>query len=137
METNSVTEHPDPTDTCSLVTLSILELHVLLRLWRGESREAIAGAVHRTPRQISRIAQRISEKLGTFDAQLVRYRLEDELFRRIPLMSDRDLIAALKLYRPVPRGRAFQDPAAGSNKAIQSLLRKELRLDDPASETPG
>jgi hypothetical protein len=118
------------------ITFSPIELHVFVLLWQGAPRQTIAEAIQRTPRQVSRITKQLTSKLGSFDPRLLRYRLEDELFRRIPTLSDRDLIAALKLY-PAPRCVADPDSSRpSSNRDVQSLLREVIpRGDADAAET--
>jgi hypothetical protein len=99
-------------------------------LWQGAHRQEIADAIRRTPRQVSRITKQITTKLGTFDPQLLLYRLEDELFRRIPAMQDRDLIAALKLYRTTFPSSPAKPTSTISNKDVQSLLKEVLPHGD-------
>jgi DNA-binding CsgD family transcriptional regulator len=111
------------------VTLTPLELHVFVLLWQGKRQYEIATAIQRSRRQVTRVVKQITEKLQPFDMRLLLYRLEDELFKRIPAMSDRDLIAALKLYRLGISSSAPPPSITASNRDVQSFLREVIPRD--------
>jgi hypothetical protein len=126
MATNGVQDSNSGTAAANAEAFSPLELHVFTLLWQGARQETIMRAVNRSRRQVTRIAHQIAVKLGPFDGRLLRYRLEEELFRRIPQMADRDLIAALRLYVPRTPASTSAAPMPVSKKPLQQLVREVM-----------
>lgn len=120
---------------CASTTLTVLETRVYHLAWQGMTHAEIARRIQRDPRTVSRMLTVIAQKIGVIDAGFLRLRLEAELLARIPNMSTRDLIAALKLYHSTPRIPVSEAAGATSNREVQSLLREVLPRGnaDPAS----
>ena len=111
--------------------LSPLELHVFNLLFQGRSQTQIAAETGKSRRTIVRVVKRISSKIGHVHiTELLLLNLELELFQRIPLMSDSNLIRALTLYHRHTRG--FSSPTTETPKIsynLQKLLRSSLGVN--------
>jgi DNA-binding CsgD family transcriptional regulator len=110
--------------------LTILETRVFHLAWQGMTQTEIGKRIQRDPRTVSRLLTVIAQKLGAIDAGFLRLRLEAELLVRIPTMTTREVIAALKLYRSAPCIPASEASGATSNRNVQSLLREVLPRGD-------
>ena len=117
--------------------LTVLETRVFHLAWNGANQTEIATRIQRDPRTVARMLTTIAHKIGGIDTNFLRLRLEAELLARIPSMTTRDLIAALRLYQP--RDCVF--PSVSSQPAatagMQQILREVMATDDPVASDTG
>jgi DNA-binding CsgD family transcriptional regulator len=114
--------------------LSPLELHVFNMLFQGKSQTQIAAETGKSRRTIVRVVKRISSKIGHIHiTELLLLNMELELFQRIPLMSDSNLIRALTLYHRQTRGHPAHQHATETHEVsytLQKLLCTRARVDE-------
>lgn len=111
--------------------LTILETRVFHLAWNGLNQTDIAARIQRDPRTVARMLTTIAQKIGSIDADFLQLRLEAELLARIPSMTNRELIAALRLYQP--RQRPSPQPAA--TPGMQQILREVMATDVAHADT--
>jgi DNA-binding CsgD family transcriptional regulator len=129
ISSNTNPDTADPADAPEALT--ILETRVFHLAWNGATQIEIATRIQRDPRTVARILTTIAQKIGDIDAGFLRLRLEAELLARIPNMSTRELIAALRLYQP--RQRASPQPAATPD--MQQILKEVMTTDVAHTDT--
>jgi hypothetical protein len=117
--------------------LTILEARVFQLAWNGTKQHDIARLIQRDPRTVARMLALIARKIGSFDPAFLRLRLEAELLARIPDMSNRDLIAALRLYQPRHRASPTAFPQPAAPPGMQEVLREVMAADAPVAPETG
>ncbi len=117
-------------------SLTPLELHVFLLLWQGIPQHNIAKTINRSQRQVTRLVKRITGKIRRFDMSLLLYRLETELFMRVPRMTTSELIKALNIYHrhASPTQSTSSLPGKPEPKMTLKLLMQSLFQDNNTSQ---
>jgi hypothetical protein len=114
--------------------LTILETRVFHLAWQGATQTEIATRIQRDPRTVARMLTTIARKMGGIDTNFLQLRLEAELLSRIPSMSTRDLIAALRLYQPRQRASPPGAPPAAT-PGLQQVLQEVMAPDGTGVDT--
>ena len=134
------TESPDHAIAAATEPLTVLELRVFLYLWIAMPHYQIAEAIGKSRRQVTRIAQRIARKIQRLDPSLILFKLETELFMRIPQMKTSELLKALSIYVRARTLSSQHRPlhTTGTTEVKMGLknLLQELFTDYKSSQKP-
>jgi DNA-binding CsgD family transcriptional regulator len=133
ISSNTNPDTADPADAPEALT--ILETRVFHLAWNGATQIEIATRIQRDPRTVARILTTIAQKIGDIDAGFLRLRLEAELLARIPSMSTRELIAALRLYQPRHRASPPASPQPAATPDMQQILKEVMATDVARTDT--
>jgi hypothetical protein len=135
IQPNTNLDPEDPSDIPEHLTL--LETRVFQLAWNGAKHTDIAQRIQRDPRTVARMLTGIARKIGGVDPGFLRLRLEAELLARIPSMSNRDLIAALRLYRPQHGAAPNKSSLLAAQPGVQQVLREVMAVDAAVAPETG
>ena len=108
------------------MSLTVLETRVFHLAWNGATQIEIGTRIERDPRTVARMLRTIARKIGGIDTAFLRLRLEAELLARIPTMTTRELVAALRLYQPRHPASPIASPQPTATSGMQEILREVI-----------